>query len=271
MTAPVVAERGRALGVLIIVAVLVLLVGVGAGFLVFRALDDDNGSPVPTASSSASSTSTGAPDIPASAAEQDAIAMRPMQQLPKSAAQPQPLVAETAGPPIAVPKGTGKIVPGGPPVTTGFPRTPQGALGQLAAIDEAALSTVDATRIHEVYQWAAAPGAVSESEWRPAYSIGRLLESVGNQNGKQAEVSYSVVQGQIKGTVGKDFVVACVLGEFNAMLNASAKIGVGDCQRMVWNDGRWWIGPGAQPPEAPHAWPGSADAVRGGWRELKRG
>jgi hypothetical protein len=86
----------------------------------------------------------------------------------------------------------------------------------------------------------------------------------------RADVSYAAVQGQIKGVVGRDFVVACVLGEFNAMLNESAKAGVGDCQRMAWIGGRWRIGPGAQPPEAPHAWPGSADAVRGGWRELSR-
>jgi hypothetical protein len=83
-------------------------------------------------------------------------------------------------------------------------------------------------------------------------------------------MTYRVVQGQIKGTVGPDFVVACVLGEATVSAATVGRGGAGDCQRMVWSDERWWIGPGAQPAPAPSAWPGSADAIRAGWRVVNR-
>src|SRR5207302_8602112 len=113
---------------------------------------DPSGSPTPGASS--------APTDSGSAQDrEDALAAAPMLQLPQSAAQPQPLVTVTAGPPVVLPAPTSKIVPGGPPVATGFPHPPEGALAQLAAIDEAAMSAADMGRVHEVYVWAAMPGA----------------------------------------------------------------------------------------------------------------
>ena len=270
------ARQGRvlALTVLGFVVVLVLCLVAGLGYLVISAVRDDR-SPHPASPSvTAAPTSTAATASSAGAdltAQQDALAAQPMLQLPQSAAQPQALVAETAGPPIAVPAPTYKVVPGGPPVATGFPHSPEGALAQLAAIDEAAFGTTDMARVHEVYAWAASPGAVTEAEWSPAYGIKTLVDHLGGQDkALTAHAVFQAVQGQIKGSVGPDFVVACVLGELDVTAVTAARAGVGDCQRMVWREGRWWIGPGKQPAYAPSAWPGSADAVRAGWRELKR-
>ncbi|MFI5934077.1 hypothetical protein [Actinoplanes sp. NPDC051494] len=196
----------------------------------------------------------------------DTIAAEPMLQLPAAAARPQPLVARTAGTPLRIPASR----KGSDPVPTGFPRTAEGALGQLAAIDEAAMSTADPGLVHEVYETVAASGAVPEAEWTPSVAVQRLTKSLGEQKGTAARVTFRVVQGQIKGTVGDDFVLACVLGEYSVALSTGASVGLGDCQRMVWDGGRWLIGPGAQPAWAPSAWPGSADAVRAGWKELRR-
>ncbi len=272
------AERGRGV-VLAAGGLVVVLVLCGVGYLVIGAVRDDGSGPTAAPGSGpATSSPTASAAVPASgsvptdvAARQDALAAAPMLQLPASAAQPQPLVDETAGPPILIPAPTARVVPGGPPVPTGFPHTSQGALAQLVAIDEAALSTTDLDRVHEVYAWAAAPGAVPEAEWSPAYGVRTLIDHLGGRDeALRAHAVFQAAQAQIKGTVGPDFVVACVLGELTVTAASVAQAGVGDCQRMVWRDGRWWIGPGAQPAWAPSAWPGSADAVRAGWRELRR-
>ncbi len=263
-------DRGRAIAVLVLVGVIALALVAGLGYLIVSAA---TGHRTPTADASASTTpgvSTAPTESGSQQDRQDALAAAPMLQLPQSAAQPQPLVTATAGPPIVLPAANSKVVPGGPPVAAGFPRTPEGALAQLAAIDEAAMSAADMGKIHEVHDWAAMSGAVPESEWSPAVAVGAVIDSAGGTAGAGgARLSFQSVEGQIKGTVGTDFVVACVLGELDVTLQTIGRAGLGDCQRMVWSQGRWWIGRGRQPAFAPSAWPGSADSVRAGWRVLK--
>jgi hypothetical protein len=259
------ASRSRAVAILVFVAVVVVALAIGLAYLVSGGSRSTG--PGASGAPASSPTATGVDNTSA----EDELANRPMLTLPISAAQPQPMVSDVAGPPIEVPASTSKIVPGGPPVATGFPHTPEGALGQLAAIDEAALSTTDLGRVHEVYAWAALSGAVDENQWSPHHGIATLIDHLGGTaKAMQAHATFQVVEGQIKGTVGPNFVVVCVLGEMDVTAASSARAGVGDCQRMVWREGRWWIGPGSQPAYAPSAWPGSADAVRAGWRELKR-
>jgi hypothetical protein len=236
----------------------------------------DHASATPTVSGSASAevgaATTGA-NAPAGSQRdrEDALAAAPMVQLPRSAPRPQPLATVNAGPPIDVPAPTGGIAPGGAPFATGFPHTPEGALGQLAAIDEAALNRIDLGWVHTVYSWAAKPGAVAETDWVPAAGVTAVIKELGGADRVAgARMTFRVVQGQLTGSVGPDFVVACVLGETTVTAAAVGRGGAGDCQRMVWSDGRWWIGPGAQPARAPSAWPGSADAVRAGWRVINR-
>ncbi|WP_018256002.1 hypothetical protein [Salinispora mooreana] len=271
--APQAPGRTRALLVLGVVAVMLLVLCAGVVVVIRTTMNGDGDAPRASTSAPASTPDGSAPPAgeSESQARRDEIAAEPMMQLPESAAQPQPLVADTAGPPIVVPAPTGAVVPGGPPAASGFPKTPEGALGQLAAIDEAAMSTTDMARVREVYAWAAMPGAVPEVEWSPAVGVRALISSLGGtEDARTARASYAVVQGQIKGTDGPDFAVVCVLGELTVSAATSARAGVADCQRMVWHDGRWRIGPGGQPAYPPHAWPGSADAVRGGWKELIR-
>lgn len=266
--------RRRAITVLTFVIAVAIALGAGLMYAIMSTLHRSGGSPSAMTSPAASAgNASGSPAASAGSlsAQQDALAAEPMLQLPQSAAQPQALTTATAGPPIVVPAATSTVVPGGPPVATGFPHTPEGALGQLTAIDEKALSTTDLARVHEVYAWAAVPGAVAEQQWTPYHGITTLIDHLGGTSeALQAQARFQVVQGQVKGTVGADFVVACVLGELDVTAASVARAGVGDCQRMVWVNNRWQIGAGAQPAWAPSAWPGSADAVRGGWRDLKR-
>ena len=194
---------------------------------------------------------------------QDALAAEPMPQLPPSAARPQPLAGEP---------GTALELP--PPRSTaprpsGFPRTPQGALAQLAAIDAESLRGLSPGVARAVYDWAAMQGAVPIDEWTPMVGIRSALSAAGVPDGS-AEITstFTPLAGRIKGTIDDDFVVACVLGEWQVTYRSTTRAGAADCQRMVWLDGRWWIGPGAQPAFPPTAWPGSEDAVRTGWHLL---
>jgi len=209
------------------------------------------------------------PSAPAISLQQaeDALAAKPMVQLLPAAAQPQPLVEATAGPPIVLPKATvhNELVP------TGFPRTPQGAVAQLAEIDQAALQNLNRAQVQLVYKWAAMPGAVPQQAWTMSTGVNAALKGAGLTDSTAGlHLSYTVTGAQVKGTLGGgNFVVACVLGEVDVNYRNSTRVGVGDCQRMVWSAGRWRIGPGPQPAWAPSAWPGSADSVRAGWQAVK--
>jgi hypothetical protein len=121
----------------------------------------------------------------------------------------------------------------------------------------------------EVYRWAAEPGAPSLSGWTMSVDVADLLR--GTTDADTVAGSYQVSQAQIKGTVGAGWAAVCVLGEMDLTVQVSARAGVGDCQRMAWQAGRWRIGAGRQAAAAPDAWPGSADAYRAGWRDIDHG
>src|SRR5207344_2276729 len=72
-------------------------------------------------------------------AGQTELATRPMPSLPQRAALPQPLSADSAGPPIRLPSPASRtgLVP------RGFPPTAEGALAQLAALTAAGLVNAD--------------------------------------------------------------------------------------------------------------------------------
>lgn len=256
------ATTARAWLALALIAALLLAVLSG---LVYTVATVVSGAKPPQRSSGSHSEATPQPTGPSSTRLQDGLAAKAMTQLPASAAFPQPLAQTTAGPPISLPAptSTSGLVP------TGFPRSPQGALAQLAAIDARALGDLTPARVAQVHQWAAAPGAVPVSEWTPFVAASATLAAAGLTDGSTAlESTFTPVAGQIKGTVGNDFVVACVLGEWQVSYRTTSRAGAADCQRMVWTGGRWRIGAGDQPAYAPSAWPGSADAVRAGWRGL---
>jgi len=229
-----------------------------------------------TPATTASGTVAAAPTIPgrgagsATAAAEDELAARPMAVVPLAAASPQPIAATATA-------AVGVLTLPAPtdPTTglpTGFPRTAEGAIGQLAAIDTAAFRDLNPATLTGVHARAALPGAVPLAEWTPQVGVTAILRAVGTPAGSPGlTATWTVTHAQVKGVLdGGDFVLACVLGELDATYHSTARAGVGDCQRMLWQAGRWWIGPGAQPAFAPSTWPGSADCVRAGWQEARR-
>ncbi|MCP2097508.1 hypothetical protein LV78_005498 [Actinosynnema pretiosum] len=196
-----------------------------------------------------------------------------MMQLPAQAAQPQAMTTTTAGPAITVPTPsatTGQWIPGG------FPDTPEGALGQLKALDETVTASADPQVYAHGFRELAEPGAPNPGTTGWASLLTSLrsraqLPVTGPVAGLSAR--YQVTHGQIKGATSQGrYVVVCVLGQFSAGINGRlVSAGVGDCQAMRWNGTRWQIASGALPATAPSAWPGSADAVKAGYRELREG
>ena len=77
--------------------------------------------------------------------------------------------------------------------------------------------------------------------------------------------------GQIKGSVGPDFVVPCIDFEIDVTLQQTARGAAADCQRMVWNGTRWMVGPGSEPAPAPSVWPDTDTAIAVGYRDLQTG
>ena len=202
------------------------------------------------------------------AAEQrrDAIAAAPMASVAASAAM-SGTPAPVAGPTITVPAAT---TVGPADVPTGFPPTPQGALGQLAAIDTTVLTSMSIAHTGAVHQEWALPGAPSVEQWVMTSNVQAFLAASGSPTlDGISVVTATPVAGQVKGTDGDDWTVACVLLDVRATITAFARIGYGHCERMQWHDdeqgGRWMIAPGAQPALAPSTWPGSQAAVDSGW------
>ncbi len=226
-----------------------------------------------TPTSTPSGIAAAAPNIPGSVgrpvgAAQDELAARPMTLVPLAAASPQPIAATATAPALALPdsKDPAAALP------TGFPRTPEGAVAQLAAIDTAAFRDLNPATVADVHARAVLPGAVPLAEWTPQVGVTAILRTAGAPAGSPGlTATWTLTHAQVKGVLqGGGFVLACVLGELDATYHSTARAGVGDCQRMLWQGGRWWIGPGAQPAFAPSTWPGSADCVRAGWQEARR-
>ena len=215
----------------------------------------------PSVSSAPSGSAEGALE-----ASKEALAGRAMLQIAPADALPQLIAASRPNAPLTLPKATDTTEL----VATGYPRTPEGAVAQLAAIDALAFKDLNPANPKAAYDWAAMAAAVPFEAWTPQVGVSAVLTAAGAPRGSTELTStWTLTHAQIKGVLDDgNFVVACVLGEFDANYRASVRAGVGDCQRMLWQQGRWWIGPGAQPAFAPSTWPGSAQCVRAGWREV---
>lgn len=154
-------------------------------------------------------------------------------------------------------------------VPTGFPRTPEGAIGQLAAIEVTVLSSMNLVVARDVHAAWSLPGGVEVADWGMTRNVQSFLSRLGEPGGtKPAGVRITVVPvgALVKGTDGPDWVLACVLTDVEASAQRSSRMGYGYCERMQWTDGRWLIAPGVAPATAPHAWPGSQVAHEAGWR-----
>ena len=207
----------------------------------------------------------------ASAAEaRDALAARPMPAVPESASHPAPVSDRDPGPPIVLPPAT---VTGPAGVPTGFPHTPEGAMAQLAAIDQTALQSGSLSGARAVIAAWALPGGPTTTSWSGVRAMRTLLSAAGLSGGgsSQLAVVLTPLMGRVKGSVGPDFVVPCVDFELDVTLQQTARGATADCQRMVWHGDRWMIGSGDEPAQPPSVWPDTDLALDVGYRDLRHG
>jgi hypothetical protein len=194
----------------------------------------------------------------------DEIAAAPMLRVDPAASRGT-APAPVPGPLLTVPPAT---TAGPVRVPSGFPRTPAGAVGQLAAIETTVLQAMSIPVAHRVHRAWALPGGAGPGGWELTRNVQAFLGAAGM--GAELDLAATVIAtpaaGQVKGTDGPDWTLACVLLEVQATITTRAAIGYGHCERMQWHAGRWMIGPGAPPATAPSTWPGSELSVRAGWR-----
>jgi len=251
-------SRPQLLTILIVLMLLVTALMFGLGFTLVSSLG-------------IGSSSLNVPTTPGRDADpqlrRDQIAAAPMANVPDDAGL-TPGVAIALPPAIRLPAAT---TVGATGVSSGFPRTPEGAAAQLAAIEVRVLSAMSLPLATEVYRAWAIPGGVGAADWSQTRNVQSFLTHArqsSNQLDPGTLVRVTPAAIQIKGTDGPDWVVACVLLDVRAALKAEARMGYGTCERMQWAGDRWLIGPGAPPAPAPSTWPGSDASVEAGWQPV---
>lgn len=188
-------------------------------------------------------------------------------------AQPGPLSTGSAGT-ISLPQAA-KL--GESQVATGFPRTSAGALAQLIAIDQRAIGSASVVTAQDVIATWATPGGPTTQTWSGVEAVTVLLSSAGLPANGSTDLQ--VVLDPAMGTVKKDPATATVMGcvDFVVTITVTGtagrgpanRIAVADCQRMVWNEGRWMIGPGTEPAPSPSLWPGTQASYDAGYQWLE--
>jgi hypothetical protein len=213
---------------------------------------------------------TGTPGQPGTAVDaRDALADKPMAGVDTDASHPGPVSTNDPGTPITLPAATST---GPAQVSTGFPHTPQGAMAQLAAIDQTALQSGTLAGARAVIQGWAMPGGPTTSSWSGVQAIAEFFDAAGLSGGGNSQLAIvaSPLMGQIKGSVGPDFVVPCVDFEIDVTLQQTSRGAAADCQRMVWSGTRWMVDPGPEPAPAPSVWPDTDTAIAVGYHDLRQ-
>ncbi|MCA0297287.1 MAG: hypothetical protein LCH96_18645 [Actinobacteria bacterium] len=240
----------------IAVALAVLLTGLGMA-VVSALTTPDAAAPVTTA-----------PSVDAVVVSvRDRIAAAPMASVDEDAAfTPHPATA--MAPEIVVPVAAVEAGPAGVP--SGFPRTPEGAVGQLAAIEKAVLESMSLPTTRDIHRQWVEPGGPGVEEWELTRNVVSFL-AAGRQGGQAKDITTVVTVtpagALVKGSDGPEWTLACVLMDVQVAIRAEARMGYGFCSRMQWNptEQRWLIGAGSPPAPAPSTWPGSGAAVKAGW------
>lgn len=196
----------------------------------------------------------------------DAVAAAPMLEITEADLRPAAPSLEPAKT-LTMPGATGT---GTADVPTGYPHTPEGAVAQLTSIVTAALPTMDTDAARFVFEsWSDAKADFLS--WPIAQSIQAFHASAGTTNGDPTiETSALPVAGQVKGTDGDDWVLACVLLDVQISLVEDTRFGFGHCERMQWDGIRWEIAAGTTPAVAPSTWPNSQRSLEAGWRTLEQ-
>lgn len=248
--------------------VLVLLLGVGLGVGVSKAF---SGSSTHSAAAVVTKSVSVTTEAAQGQAHRDAIAAAPMTTEPEDAAYPSTPAVQQADN-IDIPASTTTGIAG---VATGFPQTPQGAVGQLGAILSATLEQMSIPAATQIYNAWALPGGVGANNWPEMQGVAQFLTAVNGTDVMPRGYSVSDVPAAaiVKGTDGSSWTLACVLTQFTATGEKTQSAGIAFCDRMQWTTdpgvpgvgGRWEIAPGSAPAAAPSTWPGSAAAVSAGW------
>ncbi|MCF6506703.1 hypothetical protein E9549_04685 [Blastococcus sp. MG754426] len=249
---------GRLLTLVVVAALVALAVLAGVVLAVVGALTEESGSAHAARQGDSLSTDT---------SSQDALAATPMPTADPDDALPGPVSRQAAGV-IELPRTTAD---GPADVPTGFPRTSEGALAQLAAIDVTAMQTGSMDGVRRVIAEWAAPGGPTPESWSGVAGMASLLSAAGLSGAGSPQLAIVVrpAMGLIKGTVGPQFAVVCVNLEFTVTVEQTSRIAIADCQRMAWVGDRWMIGAGPEPAPAPSVWPGTDTAIAAGWRDLR--
>lgn len=177
-------------------------------------------------------------------------------------------LAVDAGSAMTLPAATA-TGPGGVP--SGFPRTPEGAVAQLAALDQAVLEGMSIPEAIATARVWIAPGGPSPEDWSVVRGLEALLTTA------QQPAQGSALQLELTAAMAKfetdptdlqagDSVVACVDFVLALLGVATEQIAAADCQRMTWIDGRWVIAAGPEEPSPASVWPGTPESLAAGWR-----
>ncbi|WP_341925144.1 hypothetical protein [Nocardioides psychrotolerans] len=264
-------SRGRLIAILTEAVVVAVALLVGLGYAIYLAVSGLNGDD--TAVGDVATGETERSTVARGASHRDEIAAEPMLSVPSSAAFPDdPSDPDGSGDSgadqgsISIPAGTGINGPG--LVMTGFPATPEGAIGQLAQIDTAVLQSMSLQTAQEVYASWALPGGVGADDWWITSSVEAFLGSseMGSVKSATASVAVAPAASLVKGTDGPGWATVCVLLKVTATYRSEGHSAFGHCERMQWVGGRWMLAPGAPPAPAPATWPGTELAVEAGWR-----
>lgn len=189
---------------------------------------------------------------------------------PQAAFHPDPATAP--GGSIVVPQPT--VLDGPAGVPTGFPHTNEGAVGQWAAIVQTVLESMSLPHAREIHDGWVQPGGPAFPPWTLTANVTSFLAAArqgGDEKDLTTVVSASPAAGLVKGADGPDWTVVCVLLDVQALIKTESRMGYGLCSRMEWIGGRWQVAAGAEPAEAPSAWPGSNAAVAAGWLAWSEG
>ncbi len=251
-------SRSRLLAMLAGIAVTLALLLTGLGMTVVSAITTPDAATAATTLPSADAVVVSV---------RDRIAAAPMAAVGEDAAfTPDP--ASVPGPQIVVPIATVEAGPAGVP--SGFPRTPEGAVGQLAAIEKAVLESMSLPITRDIHRQWVEPGGPGVEEWELTRNVVSFL-AAGRQGGQEKDITTVVTvtpaAGMVKGSDGPAWTLACVLMDVQVAIRTEARMGYGFCARMQWNptEQRWLIGAGNPPAPAPSTWPGSVAAVAAGW------
>lgn len=250
-------SRRRVATALAAACVTALLLIAGLGYALWGIVTDGR-SPVAVRSDAVEAGITGGSSV------RDRIAATPLTARPPVGGPPVSRGLDGAA--LAVPSPT-RLGPAGVP--TGYPRTPAGAVGQLAAIDVTVLTAMTAETVSRVHaRWALA-GAPASTDWVMSVNVEDFLAATATSSaaGRPAVVTVTPLAGQVRGVDGPDWTLACVLLRVEATLVTTAAVTDGHCERMAWSDGRWQIAAGAQPPRVPSVVPGTRAAAQAGWRD----